>query len=300
VTHDEPHGDAATREREHERALEAALAEALASVHDRGAAPTPATVDYRWLRIGMRLGLERPGHARHLLELIGGREAAAAEAAVPEAAVPPAEGQAEVPPAEGQAPDEPAAVAAERAEADVPAVSLFLARSAAFSTAERAELGPEVVFGWATELTAGQVARLGGVVAAMLAEGARPEVGRGFALAWDDGAKIPRHERDTMFEDFTQLEVAVASVLVGRNLRAEETGSRPRGFGAFAQLFGSRSGTPSPTAAAIEAAGEAGRRGLVAAWNAWAAMRYRTLIPAPTFELLTRPWVTVVGPLPDR
>jgi hypothetical protein len=284
--HDEPEGDAAAREREHGRALETALAEALASVHDRGAAPTPATVDYGWLGIGMRLGLERPGHARHLLALIGGRAAAAGEAAVP--------------PAEGQAPDEPAAVVAERAEGDVPAVSLFLARSSAFSTAERAELGPEVVFGWATELTAGQVARLGGVVAAMLAEGARPEVGRGFALAWDDGARIPRHERDTMFEDFTQLEVAVASVLVGRDLRAEETGSRPRGFGAFAQLFGSRSGTASPTAAAIEAAGEAGRRGLVAAWNTWAAMRYRTLIPAPTFELLTRPWVTVVGPLPDR
>ena len=29
------------------------------------------------------------------------------------------------------------------------------------------------------------------------------------------------------------------------------------------------------------------------------AMRYRALIPPPTFELLVRPWVTVVGPLPE-
>ena len=29
------------------------------------------------------------------------------------------------------------------------------------------------------------------------------------------------------------------------------------------------------------------------------AMRYRGLIPSPTFELLVKPWVTVVGPLPE-
>jgi hypothetical protein len=29
------------------------------------------------------------------------------------------------------------------------------------------------------------------------------------------------------------------------------------------------------------------------------AMRYRSVMPAPTFELLVRPWVTVVGRLPD-
>jgi hypothetical protein len=28
-------------------------------------------------------------------------------------------------------------------------------------------------------------------------------------------------------------------------------------------------------------------------------MRYRTLIPRPTFVLLVHPWVTVVGPLPE-
>ena len=29
-------------------------------------------------------------------------------------------------------------------------------------------------------------------------------------------------------------------------------------------------------------------------------MRYRSAIPASTFELLVRPWVTVVGRLPDH
>ncbi len=48
----------------------------------------------------------------------------------------------------------------------------------------------------------------------------------------------------------------------------------------------------------FEASGEPGRLGLVALWNAWVAMRYRALIPGPTFALLTQPWETVVGPLP--
>jgi hypothetical protein len=29
------------------------------------------------------------------------------------------------------------------------------------------------------------------------------------------------------------------------------------------------------------------------------AMRYRELIPAPMFELLVHPWVTVIGRLPE-
>ena len=52
-------------------------------------------------------------------------------------------------------------------------------------------------------------------------------------------------------------------------------------------------------AEAIERNGDDGRRGLVALWNVWMAMRYRTLIPQPTFDQLVHPWVTVVGPLPD-
>jgi hypothetical protein len=29
------------------------------------------------------------------------------------------------------------------------------------------------------------------------------------------------------------------------------------------------------------------------------AMRYRAVLAPPTFDLLVRPWVTVVGPLPE-
>ena len=265
-------------------ALEEALAQALASVHDRGSAPAPDTADYRWLGIGLRLGLERPGHARHLLELI----AAAGE---PQAAIP--EGDL------GGAAADPGD-AAPAPEDDAPAASRFLARSAALPASERAAVGPAVVFGWAAELTPAQVLRIGAVVGGMLAEGAPADVGRGFGLAWDGGVRIPGPERDHLFEDFTQLEVTVAEVLTGRRLRSVEAAPRAHGFGAFAQLFGPRAQGPSAVTAAIEAAGDPGRYGLVALWNAWMAMRYRSAMPAPTFELLVRPWVRVVGPLPDR
>ena len=49
-------------------------------------------------------------------------------------------------------------------------------------------------------------------------------------------------------------------------------------------------------AAAIEAAGDPGRYGLVALWNAWMAMRYRSAMPAATFELLVRPLGDGGGP----
>lgn len=266
------------------RALEEALEQALASVHDRGGAPAPDTVDYHWLGIGMRLGLERPGHARHLLELIAAADGL--QAAIPEgnpggAALDPRDD----PTGPGDA---------------VPAASHFLARSAALPVSEMMAVGPDVVFGWAAELTPAQVLRIGAVVTDMLAEGASADVGRGFGLAWDDGVKIPRLERDTLFEDFTQLEVSVAEVLTGRELRSTGAAPKPQGFGAFAQLFSPRAQGPSTVAAAIEAAGEPGRYGLVALWNAWMAMRYRSAMPASTFELLVRPWVTVVGRLPDR
>jgi hypothetical protein len=165
---------------------------------------------------------------------------------------------------------------------------------------QMAAVGPDVVFGWAGELTPAQVLRIGSVVSAMLAEGASADIGRGFGLAWDGGVRIPRLERDTLFEDFTQLEITVAEVLTGRDLRSTAAAPKPQGFGAFAQLFSPRAQGPSAVAAAIEAAGDPGRYGLVALWNAWMAMRYRSAMPAATFELLVRPWVTVVGRLPDR
>lgn len=267
------------------RALEAALDEALAGVHDGGTAPPLDTDAYRWLGIGMRLGLERPVHARRLLEMVETRDAGPA--------APPEGDDGGVAAAEGGA--------AEHRQDDAPAASLFLARSAAFSPPERAGLEPDVVFGWAAELAPTQVLRIGRVVIAMLAEGVPADVGRGFGLAWDGGARIPGRDRDAMFREFTELEAAVAGVLAGRDLRTAGPEQRPHGFGAFAQLFGTRPQEGQSTvAAAIDAAGEPGRRGLVALWNTWMAMRYRPAIPATTFELLTRPWVTVVGPLPDR
>ena len=51
--------------------------------------------------------------------------------------------------------------------------------------------------------------------------------------------------------------------------------------------------------AVIEAAGRPAQMGLVALWNVWAAMRYRASIPQGTFEMLVKPWITVVGPLPE-
>ncbi len=264
--------------------LAEALEQALASVHDRGSAPAPDTVDYRWLGIGMRLGLERPGHARHLLELIAG-----GEGEVPGATLEEGGGEAASDPGDAPAnPDDP------------PAASRFLARSAALPVSEMAVVGPAVVFGWAAELAPAQVLRIGAVVTAMLSEGAPADVGRGFGLAWDGGARIPRLERDALFQDFTQLEITVAEVLTGRDLRSTGTAPRPQGIGAFAQLFAPRNQGPSAVAAAIEAAGDAGRYGLVALWNAWMAMRYQSVIPVSTFELLVRPWVTVVGRLPDH
>jgi hypothetical protein len=267
--------------------LAEALAEALAGVDDRGSSPAPDTVDYRWLGIGMRLGLERPDHARHLLELI------TADARLP-AATPEGDVAGRVAD-HGDAPTEPAAP-----EDAAPAASRFLARSAALPATEMAVVGRDVVFGWATELTPEQVLRIGSVVIDMLAKGASADIGRGFGLAWDGGVRIPRSERDRLFEDFTQLEVTVAEILGGRDLRSVAAAPRPQGFGAFAQLFGTRPQGPSPVTAAIDAAGEPGRHGLVALWNAWMAMRYRSAMPAATFELLVRPWVTVAGPLPDR
>ena len=266
------------------RALEEALEQALASVHDRGTAPAPDTVDYRWLAIGMRLGLERPGHARHLLELIAAADGAPGGD--------PRGGPREALPSTPAMPRPP--------RTTPPAASRFLARSAALPVSEMAAVGPDVVFGWAAELTPAQVLRIGAVVSDMLADGAPADVGRGFGLAWDGGVRIPRLERDTLFEDFTQLEITVAEVLTGRDLRSTGAAPKPQGFGAFAQLFSPRAQGPSAVAAAIEAAGEPGRYGLVALWNAWMAMRYRSAMPASTFELLVRPWVTVVGRLPDR
>jgi len=45
--------------------------------------------------------------------------------------------------------------------------------------------------------------------------------------------------------------------------------------------------------------GTPAQRGLVAAWNAWAALRFRALLTPALFDQLVRPWTTVVGRLPE-
>ena len=167
---------------------------------------------------------------------------------------------------------------------------------------ERAGVGPEVTFGWAARLTPDEILSLGRVVLEMLAAGSPPDIGRGFGIAWDAGVRIPRTSVDAMFREFAELEVTVGSVLAGHDLRADETGVAIGVASAPCSTSWLPAVPPgeSPAAAALESSGEPGRRGLVALWNVWVAMRYRALIPQPTFELLVRPWVTVVGPLPGR
>ena len=109
------------------------------------------------------------------------------------------------------------------------------------------------------------------------------------------GLEIIRH-----LEEFTDLEITVGRILAGGELGATY---RPEPRHGLASWFGdwmprTRPGE-SQAAGVIERNGPPGRRGLVALWNVWMAMRYRELIPAPTFELLVQPWVTVIGRLPE-
>ena len=240
-------------------------------------------VDYDWLGIGIRLGLDRPQHARHLLELIEAQEA-------PVDGAPSEHSRGGIPATGGAVGPEP-----------VPVNSMILARAAAVASTELANLEPEAKFGWASRLTADDILSLGRVVRDMLAAGSPPDITRGFGLAWDAGVRMPRREVDAMFREFSELEITVGGILAGRDLRASEPAPRPSGLGGLldVRMFRSHPGE-SEAAAALKARGEAGQRGLVALWNAWVAMRYRGLIPRPTFELLVHPWVAVVGPLPER
>jgi hypothetical protein len=268
------------------RALDEALGEALVELPGGARPAATEVVDYRWLAIGMRLGLERPAHAVRLLEMLG-------EPEVDPAARPGGDAQGSTPAGEA---------ANERLEGSmsVPVRSSLLARAAALTWSERANMGPEAAFAWVATLTPGEILSLGRVVGDMLAAGSSADIGRGFGLTWDAGVRLPRQERNAMFREFTELEVTVGGVMTGRDLRAGAAAARPRGLGAVLdQLVTRARPEDSLAAAALEGSGEPGRRGLVALWNAWVAMRYRRLIPQATFDLLVRPWVTVVGLLPD-
>jgi hypothetical protein len=264
------------------QSLEAAVDDALAGLIDEDH-DEPTSVDYRWLGVGMRLGLERPDQARHLLELIGAGE-------VDRSAVGDTDAVAGSP---GVTADERPGDAT-----SVPVRSLLLARDAAVPFAERASSGTAATFGWAAMLTRGEVQLLGRVVHQQLAAGAPADIGRGFGLAWDGGVRLPRRELDQLFREFTELEMTVAGALAGRDLRSEPTLGTDRAGGLLGQRIPRARPGEAQAAAALESSGEPGKLGLVATWNAWMAVRYRTLIPSATFELLVHPWVTVVGSLP--
>ncbi len=180
----------------------------------------------------------------------------------------------------------------------VPTRSSLLARSAALPSSERAALGPDQVYGWAAALAPAEILLLGRVVHEMLRTGSPPEAGRAFGIAWWGGARLPRHDQESMIREFADLEVTIGSVLAGRDLRDVRPVPK-RGLAALFDFLPSRTReSESQAFSAIELAGEPAHLGLIALWNAWVAVRYRALIPPPTFEMLVRPWVTVVGPLP--
>ncbi len=269
-----------------DRSLEGALDEALAGLPDEDRAAALEAVDYRWLALGMRLGLEHPDEARHLLEMIGTREADRAalregdSGDVVRAGIPANEDPGD--------------------SASVPVRSALLARAAALPPSERALIGPEATYGWAARLTPAEILLLGRVVQDMQASGSSRDIGRGFGLAWDAGVRLPRQELKGMFREFAELEVTVAGVLVGRDLRASEPAPKTQGLGALlGQLVPRSRPDESQADAAVESSGELGRLGLIALWNVWMAVRYRSLIPRPTFEALVHPWETVVGRLPE-
>jgi hypothetical protein len=265
------------------QALRAALDEAVAGLPDEDRANAPDAVDDDSLAIGLRIGLERPAEARRLLELVTAR--------APERAM---DGTAtNVSPAPTQDTGE---LVADR----IPILSMLLARAAAVPVSDLASQGSDAMFGWAAQLTRAQVLALGRVVGDMLDDGSPPDVARGFGVTWNAGVRLPRDELDGLFRQFTVLEVTVGSVLAGRDLRPAERASRPTGLGAlFATWLSGPRSDDSQASQAIEQSGELAKRGLIALWNAWVAMRYRALIPRPTFELLVAPWVTVIGPLPE-
>ncbi len=176
---------------------------------------------------------------------------------------------------------------------------MLLTRSAGMSIDQLAEVGPDVVWGWVARLAPADITLLGRVVTQMLDEGAPADAGRGFGIAWSGGVKLPMREVDGLFKDFVDLEHTVAGVLAGRELRRAAYGESK----SIATMLAGWFGRPDPGAreagAVIETAGRPAQLGLVALWNAWAGMRYRASIPQATFEMLVKPWITVVGPLPE-
>jgi hypothetical protein len=247
-----------------------ALEEALEGLGERVAGDLPDRDGTRWLRVGLRIGLGRPALAGRLLELTAG-------------------GAGET--GDDPGPDEAASTRGR-------AVSSLLVRSAAMTPAQRREAGPEVTFGWATGLRPGDVLALGHAVREQLDAGATADLGKAFGVAWDAGVRLPHGEREGFMAEFVALQEAIGSALAGRDLRQAPQPASPLGLVGLVDRWvrGARA-ERSPASSMVEGSGEPGRLGLVAAWNAWMALRYRSLVPPPVLELLLHPWRTVVGPV---
>jgi hypothetical protein len=277
-----------------------ALARAIAELRAERAPMSGEPADRYWLRLGIALGLRQPGRAALLLT---GLEAGAVAPETARSATDEGETAAALSPTtigEQTAVEEPAAngTADDDRPADpneVPVRSLLLARSAGLS----ASAAPATVYGWVAQLSPVEIRRLGHVVSGLLADGASRELERGFGLAWSAGTRLPREDLRGLFGRFAELELAVCGVLGNRDLLSI---ARPgeSGVGAVLAVFVRRSNPAIVEATAIlEREGETAKRGLIAIWNAWVALRYRDVIAPPLFERLVRPWVTVVGQLPE-
>ena len=268
------------------QALRAAMNDALATRSAANRPDPPDRVDPDWLGVGIWLGLMHPQEARQMLELIDA--GTADQLTIAQASGTPA------------AADDTAGVAEPEVEERLQVTSMLLARAANMPEPESEVQGRDSRFGWAARLTRAEILAAGQVVSDMIANGAPDDLARGFGIAWDGGVRIPRNDRDALLAQFVELEITVAEVLTGRDLRPAEPTPRPSGLSA---LFGSWLARSNPAdaevTAAIEHAGEAARLGLIALWNAWAAMRFRSLIPRSTFDLLVEPWVRVVGALDE-
>lgn len=254
-----------------------------------GAGAGPA--DLYWMGVGIRLGLEHPERARAMLAAIDAGTAPASAGAEGEGRAAETGGGAEV--------AAPAALLADEAarppDGEVPVRSMLLARSATLPLATETA----TLFGWVERLVPSEITLMGRVIGEQVAEGATKDLVRGFALAWNGGVRLPNDELKELFGLFSWLEISLAGVLAGRDLRSEPKVKEAGGVGAIFQALLARSDPLSSEAAAIlEREGEPARRGLIAVWNTWVAMHFRTRLPAPLFDQLVRAWTTVVGPLP--
>ncbi len=273
------------------------LAAAMAEVRDEHPRVPNEPADRYWLRMGLSLGAEQPEQAGMLLgqlEAAAGVSRAAAPGSDRGSGFPPPDLDVEATP--GGSDD----AQADPADDEVPLCSMLLARSAALPAADTESFDAEAVFGWAARVTRDEVLRMGGVVESMLAEGLTSDLAKGFAITWRAGLKLPGADFTFLFRAFTELEMTVGGVLGGYDIRIDSRAPKQGWFNSvFGPLVSRRDSRAAEAGGIVERAGKPGQQGLIAMWNVWAALRFREHVPATLFEQLVRPWVTVVGRLPE-